>query len=268
MSKLHGSFLWYDLNTTDVDGAVDFYTEVIGWQTTGWESEGSDEVYEMWTVDDHPLGGVMELSEEAVEMDAPPHWIAYIGTEDLESSMEEVGELGGRVLSEIMRVPEVGRMAVVSDPQGGIFSLFAPEGSEDDESPTGRSGTITWREIMCDSPRDVWEFYRELFGWEQTDTMNMGNDGVYLMYGRDGETWGGIGPKPKEMGEAPAFWVFYISVDDLDEAVERARNHGGTVMNEPMEVPGGDRVAHCLDPQGAMFALHEFGSDSSTPQMG
>jgi predicted enzyme related to lactoylglutathione lyase len=55
---------------------------------------------------------------------------------------------------------------------------------------------------------------------------------------------------------APPHWLYYVKVDDLDAALERVKERGGQVLNGPMDVPGGDRVAQCLDPQGAAFALH------------
>ena len=75
------------------------------------------------------------------------------------------------------------------------------------------------------------------------------------MYGKDGRTLGGMATKPKNY-PAPPHWVYYVKVDDLDGALARVKKDGGTVMNGPMEVPGGDRIAQCLDPQGAEFALH------------
>jgi len=62
--------------------------------------------------------------------------------------------------------------------------------------------------------------------------------------------------KPVDM-PAPPHWLYYAHLDDLDAALERVKRAGGQVVNGPMEVPGGDRVAQILDPQGAMFALHE-----------
>jgi predicted enzyme related to lactoylglutathione lyase len=55
---------------------------------------------------------------------------------------------------------------------------------------------------------------------------------------------------------APPNWLPYIRVDSADAAADRVTSNGGQVLNGPMEVPGGDRVAQCLDPQGAAFAVH------------
>ena len=65
---------------------------------------------------------------------------------------------------------------------------------------------------------------------------------------------GGMFNKPAEMPMSA--WLFYIRVPDVNAAVEKIEELGGTVLNGPMEVPGGDWVAQCADPQGAAFAVH------------
>ena len=84
--------------------------------------------------------------------------------------------------------------------------------------------------------------------------MDMGEAGTYRMYGFGQWPLGGIFNKPAEM-PVPG-WLYYIRVPDVREAVETVKREGGKVLNGPMEVPGGDLVAQCLDPQGAAFALH------------
>jgi uncharacterized protein len=66
---------------------------------------------------------------------------------------------------------------------------------------------------------------------------------------------GGIYNKPADM-PAPPHWLLYMSVDDVNAVVPRVKELGGQVLNGPMEVPGGDLIAQCLDPQGAAFAIH------------
>jgi predicted enzyme related to lactoylglutathione lyase len=55
----------------------------------------------------------------------------------------------------------------------------------------------------------------------------------------------------------PPTWVYYIRVENLERALEAVQAGGGQMLNGPMEVPGGDTVVNCMDPQGALFALHE-----------
>ncbi|MCL7937136.1 MAG: VOC family protein, partial [marine benthic group bacterium] len=100
-----------------------------------------------------------------------------------------------------------------------------------------------------------------LFGWKKHEDMDMGEYGIYRIYGGDGPPLGGIMTRPPEMPIGA--WLFYVTVNDIDAAVERVKAGGGQVLNGPMEVPGGDRVAQCQDPQGAMFALHWSQAETS-----
>ena len=89
-----------------------------------------------------------------------------------------------------------------------------------------------------------------------TDNFGSGREGNNLKaLGKGGRTLGGMATKPKDY-PAPPHWLYYVKVDDLDAALARVKKGGGQVMHGPMEVPGGDRVAQCIDPQRAAFALH------------
>jgi predicted enzyme related to lactoylglutathione lyase len=85
--------------------------------------------------------------------------------------------------------------------------------------------------------------------------MDMGERGIYQMFHRGAHPLGGFFDKPPMM-PVPA-WVLYARVADIDAVAAAVKERGGMVINEPMEVPGGDRVAHFADPQGAMFAVHQ-----------
>ncbi len=78
--------------------------------------------------------------------------------------------------------------------------------------------------------------------------------GKYLLFGQNGQQYGGMMNRPKEMPISA--WCYYVDVEDLDAAIARATAKGAKVMNGPMEVPGGARVAQLTDPEGAFFALH------------
>ena len=85
--------------------------------------------------------------------------------------------------------------------------------------------------------------------------MDMGEAGVYQMFGRNGVVLGGMFNSSPAM-PAPPGWLHYVLVDNVDRAVGAVASGGGQVLNGPMEVPGGDWIAQCMDPQGAMFAVH------------
>jgi len=85
--------------------------------------------------------------------------------------------------------------------------------------------------------------------------------GVYRIFGIGDRQMGGMMTTPKG-SPMPPMWLYYTEVPDLDAAIGRATKSGAKVMNGPMEVPGGGRIAALLDPQGAGFALHQAGKQS------
>ena len=246
-----GRFVWYDLMTTDVDAAKTFYTEVTGWTTTPAETPGGP--YEMWTAD-RPVGGVMVLPENLAASGAPPHWIGYIGTPGVDATVERAAALGAEVLHPGEDIPGVGRFAVLRDPQGAVFCLFRIDGWRAPEGPPG-DGHMTWHELATTDGKAAWEFYSGTFGWKLVHDMEMGEGAIFRMFGVSSEVpMGGMFDKAPEMPQPG--WLHYIHVADIGVAVDAAKDLGGKVVNGPMEIPGGEFVAHCFDPQGAAFALH------------
>ena len=252
-----GRFLWYDLLTTDVAAARAFYRRVAGWSVEIWSA--GDEPYPMWTVGDRPIGGVMDLPPEARAQGAPPHWMGYVGATDVDATTARAQELGARVLVAPRDIPEVGRFGVLCDPDGAVFAPFAPRGEMPgcDEPP--EVGDVSWHELLTADHARGFDFYRALFGWEIDHDVDLGEYGTYRIYRAGGPPVGGMMDRPP--GMPVAAWLFYVRTDDIDAAVERVRAAGGAVLNGPMEVPGGDRVAQCRDPQGATFALRELAVD-------
>jgi predicted enzyme related to lactoylglutathione lyase len=239
--------------TTDPEAAVAFYKELIGWGTTQWE-EG-EMPYEMWTVGESAIGGVMALPPEAKEAGAPPHWMAYVSAPDTDATTAEAVAKGAEVLVPAMDIPTVGRFSVIRDPQGAVLALFTPAGDAPGHEGPAEVGEFSWHELAATDQAQAFPFYQGLFGWEAMETLDVGAMGSYQVFGRAGLPLGGMFNKGDAI-PGPPFWLFYIRVDDVAAAVARVEALGGQVLNGPMEVPGGDTVAQCCDPQGAAFALH------------
>src|SRR5262245_4117042 len=116
-----GRFVWYENLTKDPKTAIAFYTEVVGWKTQPFGESGD---YVMWVGSQGPLGGVMQLPEEAEKMGAVPNWIAYVEVQDVDATASLVKSLGGKVYKDPEDIPTVGRSAVIADPQGAVISIF------------------------------------------------------------------------------------------------------------------------------------------------
>jgi predicted enzyme related to lactoylglutathione lyase len=247
-----GRFCWYDLMTTDVDAAKSFYTKLIGWGTKPFD--GAGQPYTMWTNGENSIGGIMPLPEDARKAGAPPHWMSYVLVPRVDETLAQVGKQGGNVLVPGTDIPTVGRFGVFSDPQGAALAVFSPIEPAPGAPP--KPGDFSWHELATSDPAAAFSFYQQLFGWETADAVDMGEMGIYQMYRRKGGEYplGGIFKKPADMPMSA--WLYYALVKDVRKSVEEVKKLGGQILNGPMEVPGGDLIAQCLDPQGAAFALH------------
>ena len=242
----------YELLTTDVKSAERFYTAIVGWTVKPFAE--SPQPYDMWVrPGDVPIGGVMTIP---AGMDFPPHWGMYVGVPNLDDGVSRVERLGGRALSPVIDVPSVGRMRTMLDPQGAAFSIYEPSSPPQQPEAPPEIGDVSWHELYTTDAEAALRFYTELFGWRHTESMDMGAMGKYHMFGR-ALPLGGMMNKPAALAQVPPNWGFYFRVPDVHAGAERVKANGGQVVNGPMEVPGGDWVVNCMDPQGAAFSLHQ-----------
>jgi uncharacterized protein len=246
-------FSWYELMTSDTDAAAKFYGAVVGWTTQPFPDPSMP--YTLWVLPTGMAGGLTTVPEEAKAMGVPPHWVGTITVASVDDTVTSAVGLGATVLMKATTMPNVGRFAILRDPTGAAFSVLTPASPTDSVADASEVGRVAWHELWSTDPDAAWTFYSTLFGWVETGTMDMGSGGTYRMYGRAGEaSLGGIAKKEPMMPSSA--WLFYVHVESVDDAANRLRELGGTVVMGPMDVPGGGRVLIGMDPQGAAFALH------------
>ena len=250
-----GRFVWYEVLTSDVKGAIAFYQDVIGWKSQSF-AEGGD--YTMWVGSQGPVGGVTLLPEEAKKLGASPYWQGNVEVADVDQTVALVKQLGGKIYVQ-EEIPDVGRFAVIADPQGAVICVFQPTRPMEAHDPT-KAGEFSWHELYTTDREAGFTFYNKLFGWERVDEHDMGPMGKYLLWGRGGQAIGGMMTIPKGMKtpdgrDVPPSWMYYVTTPDLEGALARAKAKGAVVINGPMDVPGNQRIVQLIDPQGAAFAL-------------
>jgi len=252
MANPYGSFVWYELMTSDKKGAEAFYRDVVGWGAQAAPVPGVD--YTLLTVGSTPTAGLMTIPPEAGANGAKPGWIGYVGVESVDDAAAKVKQLGGSVHKAPTDVPDVGRFAVVADPHGGVFALFKWKTPKAGEPPTpGTPGHAGWHELFAGDLQPAFDFYAKLFGWTKADALDMGAMGTYQLFAHDGVPIGGMMTKPPQ---APTpVWNYYFNVDSVAAAAERVKHDGGQILMGPMQVPGGSWIVQGLDPQKATFAL-------------
>ena len=251
--SLLGQVIWYELMTNDVKAAEAFYTKVVGWTVKPFDGASSQQ-YDIWNrAGDVGIGGVAPIPEG---MTFPPHWGMYIGAPNLDETVAAIERRGGSPVTPVIDIPKVGRMRTMRDPQGATFSLLQPATSGTRPQVEPQVGDASWHELSTTDAEAALTFYVELFGWQPIDAMDMGDMGKYYMFKHGVAFGGGMMNKPPAMAQVPPFWGFYFRVPNVNEAMERVKANGGQVLNGPMEVPGGDWIVNCMDPQGAAFSLH------------
>jgi predicted enzyme related to lactoylglutathione lyase len=252
-----GKFFWYDVMTTDTVAAGNFYCNVVGWQTQGGTGTSGAE-YTVFTVNGRGVAGLMPIPEDARRTGVRPAWMGYISVEDVDKAAGRLAREGGKVHRPPCEVPGIIRFAVVADPQGAGFLIAkglvadAPP-----ELPIGTPGTVGWRELYAVDGSSAFAFYETMFGWTKSEALDMGPMGIYQLFASGDSPVGGIMTKPATV--AMPYWGYYFNVDGIDAAAERVTAGGGTVINGPHQVPGGQWIVQCTDPQGAAFALVAMG---------
>jgi predicted enzyme related to lactoylglutathione lyase len=256
MSEVTGKFVWYELMTTDTAGAEAFYTTVAGWSAQDSGLPGIEYAYTVLGVGGAHIGGIMALPQEASAGGA--RWLGYVAVADADASAASIEAAGGVIHRPPADIPNVGRFAVVADPQGAVFNIMKPmppAGSPEIPPPApGAPGHVGWHELHTTDREAAFAFYAGLFGWTKGAAFDMGGSvGIYQLFATGEADVGGMMTK---MASVPApFWLYYVNVAEIDAAAARVKNAGGQVMNGPHQVPGGSWIVQALDPQGAMFAL-------------
>jgi uncharacterized protein len=252
MPNTHGSFVWYELMTTDAKAGEAFYSDVVGWSAEKAQVPGVD--YTLLKAGSELRAGMVTMPAEVCQAGWRPGWMGYVAADDVDATARRVSELGGKVHREPQDIPGVGRFAVVADPHGAVFALMKWEVPHADEPPApGKPGNAGWRELYAGDLESAFEFYSKLFGWTKADAHDMGPMGVYQIFALGGETIGGMMTKPAQV-PTPG-WNYYFNVDAVSAAAQRAKSKGGEILNGPTEVPGGSWIVQGRDPQGATFAL-------------
>lgn len=248
-ADIRGRFIWHELLTTDTAAAAAFYPRVLPWRTQPSSMPG----YTLWMAGQTQIGGLMSLPAEA--SGTPPHWLIYVGTPSVDATCSQAQGLGAKVLKAPGDIPNVGRFAVLSDPQGATFALFTPGAGSPPPGPQPAQGGFSWHELATTDVAGALRFYGELFGWRKGTGHDMGTMGVYQLFEHAGDAVGGMcnvqGPST-----APS-WLSYVAVADSNRAVAAAKSAGGRLLHGPMEVPGGSWIALLMDPQGGAFAVQE-----------
>jgi predicted enzyme related to lactoylglutathione lyase len=249
-------FVWHDLMTSDVEGAKRFYGELVNWTF----KKDANSPYTMAFSDGKDVAGLLPLD---AKMKAPPHWIGYIAVADVDAHVKTLEKQGAKVLAPVMLLPDVGKWAVIADPQGAVFAAFQYQGKtapkpETNEMPAPY--TFCWDENLTADPDAAANFYATAFGWK-VDKMDMAAFGSYWLLRRPGvkgpdgmdKSAGGVMQRPP--GMPVSAWMTYLAIPDADASAEKAKRLGANVVMPPTDIPNIGRFFSAIDPQGAALGF-------------
>jgi predicted enzyme related to lactoylglutathione lyase len=241
------TFVWHDLTTKDVDAAVAFYGELFGWETEDHAAGGGP--YKMIRSEGKEQGGIM-----ASKPGMPSCWMGYVCVGDVDAVAARAEQAGGKVYMPPTNMPNVGRMAVIADPTGGVLSPIqladAAEPRTEGQPPAGR---FCWDELLARDVAAAKDFYTGVIGWT-TEEVDMGPMGTYTLFKHSDVQCAGMLAKPQDAPGASA-WLSYVAVDDIEADAARTSELGGKIWVKPTAIPNMGRFSVCEDPSGAMFAL-------------
>ncbi|MEX0816272.1 MAG: VOC family protein [Gaiellales bacterium] len=235
-----GTFVWHDHRSADPETARSFYSKLLDWETEIFEA--GEIVYPMIKVNGTTHGGFGPSQDGG-----PSSWLGHIGVEDVDEAVQRAESAGGSILGEPMDIPEVGRMAVIRDPQGAVLSVYAS--ASEDWTPS--EGVFVWDELHTTDVEGGKQFYAELIGWTARDR-EMSEELTYTIFESDGvQRAGGV----KLMrGDVPN-WMPYVYADDVDATCAKAEELGAQKLMGPDDVQDIGRIAVLIDPTGAAFGL-------------
>ena len=248
-SYRHGTPCWTDVTSTDLPRAVDFYTGLFG-----WDAEVAEEP---------EAGGytMFKLEGKSVAAGSPPtgepatsYWTTYLASDNVDDTAEKIRAAGGTVLMDPFDVFDAGRMTIATDPTGATFGVWQA-GRHIGAQLANDPGTMNWNECQTRDAHTAGKFYEAVFGVEVKAFPAADGMPPYNVIHVDGRGVAGIFEINERMGDTPPNWSTIFAVADHDGTVAKAKELGGTVLAEGMDLPEIGRLAVLQDPTGAVFQI-------------
>jgi predicted enzyme related to lactoylglutathione lyase len=256
-----GQPIWYELMTPDPASVASFYRATLGWDipAEGTPTGTGHEYRMIGRQDGGQAGGVLTMSEPMVAGGARPGWLTYFYVDDVDAATAKAQQLGASVHMPPTSMGDVGRMAMLADPQGAAFYLMKPTPPAGD--PNARSdvfeprtpGHCWWNELETTDEPGATAFYKGLFGWSMENAMPMGDKGDYRFIDQGDGQIGAINPWMADY--MTVGWLPYFGVADIEAARDAAKASGGTITHDIHEVPNGDFIFTATDPAGAPVGI-------------
>lgn len=241
MTYYPGTFVWFELETRDLDSAQRFYGDVFGWTTR--VVPAGETAYEMIEVAGQAIGGYRRFRARG-----EPYWASFLSVPDLVDAIASVKGAGGRHIDDVIETPGLGKSVEVVDTVGATVHLVTRRGG-DDPLRTPPPGGFLWNELVTRLPDRAVEFYRTAFGYADKP-VEMETGGTYHVL-----QVGAVGKAGVLYRDTSPRWLPYVHVNDCDQTLARAVAAGAKELAPATDIPQIGRHARFADPQGAELAI-------------
>lgn len=248
-----GTFCWADVMSTDAAATKAFLLEIFPWQSQDMPTDqGID--YTMFTVDGHAVAGLSQMPPDM--KDVPAYWSSYVAVDDVDEMVAKAEKLGAKIVMPTMDVMKAGRMAGIQDPEGAMLMLWQA-GEHIGAGLVNTIGAMGWNELQTRDLKTAKKFYSDLFGWrlETDDTA-----GYTTIFNNDRMNGGMLMIKPG-MGEMPANWMAYFTVEDVEKTLKKVEMSGGTSPSGVIDAPGVGQMAVVQGPAGAVLTVIQLATE-------
>lgn len=249
-TPLYGKFVWRDLLTEDPAAAKHFYAGLLGWQYE--EKTAFGKPYTLIKSDGQYIGGIMKVKRP--QPDQPvSQWLGYVSVPDVDRAVAQTKAAGGRVVDGPTDIGQVGRGAVVIDPQGAPIGFLRSSFGDPADMAQPRVSHFLWTEYLARDPQGVVSFYSMLLGYEIAEENEGGEPYYVLKRGRDR-----AGVLQNPVKNADPIWLSYVMVANPASAAAKAAQLGGRVLLAPRKDVRNGTLAIIADPSGAVLALQKW----------
>lgn len=242
-NKHLGHVVWHDLVTPDIAQSQQFYSAVFGWQ---YKTVNDD--YALVMINGDLIAGMAQLDNK----NNASHWLTLLSVDDIDNATAKASAAGAKILIDKATIEGRGDVAVLSDPQGAVFSII--DTVNGDPTPNqGKQNSWMWQEVWSDNPSKSQAFYQQLGNYQTADKTVYNTAYSYLKTNDQAAI--GFVKKPSEgIGNT---WVNYIKVKDVQATLQKVTAAGGEILMVPNKAIRNRTVAIIRDPSGAGLVIQE-----------
>jgi uncharacterized protein len=249
-TPLLGKFVWRDLVTEDPEAVKPFYAGLFGWAFEEGTALGAP--YTLVKSGGQYIAGISKTRRPRADQPVS-QWVSFMSVANVDRAVEQTRAAGGSAVAGPLDLPNVGRGAVVLDPEGAPLGLLRSSIGDPADAPAPVMNRFLWTEHLSRDPQAAADFYAALAGFEVRKTDFGGQPYWVLVQGRERA---GLLRNPIAVDRP--IWLPYVRVADPVAAAARAVQLGGRVLVAPRPDLRNGTMALIADPSGAVLALQKW----------